>query len=76
MNREQTDNVVLPVYKCMVCLHLQCFVHLWSFCFRVKLEKVWTRAALLIKGVTTTCARNNEVGQDSAGWGRSSTEQE
>lgn len=27
MNREQIDNVIMPVHKSVICLHLQCFAH-------------------------------------------------
>lgn len=64
ISREQIGNVIMPVYKSLTCLHLQYFLHFWSFCFSQK----WERAGWMIKGVGANCARSNEVDQGS--WGR------
>lgn len=41
MNRRQIYNVIMSLYKSMVCLHLQCSVHFWSFLKQT--EQNWKR---------------------------------
>jgi len=43
---------------------------------RAELEKIQTRAALLIKGVGAICAKSSGADQDSWGWGRDGPERE
>lgn len=73
MNREQIENIIMAVYKLMAYLHLYA-IWISSLSDRVELEKIQTRAVMLIKGVGAIYAKSSGADQDSWEWGRNGSE--